>query len=391
MSDSSLVEELKKVSSSELTAEQKKEAQKELIRKQLALKTKASLAPVPEKVSIVKPASIPKALPAKPIAPQEVPKPVVALEEVTEDVPEESTSEKPVLQGATLSTGDCFYSSVFRAARQQNLLNKLKVCFSTLDITEEFAFIQSLRNIIADSDILKEKLTEFYEMTQLQLTANESYSEVYSEQLNAQPEWVQTEFETLPETLEEFVGKFSEGVKTMGAWAGEFEVSTAVELLNTFCNIKIYTYNYVIVEAKLKEGEKDLIHLYNKSENHWVYYSFVVPKAFTQTKQFKEGRKKNCMRECTFIQEKITSAEKAIENYPTKQKERIGKLKLTTDKKEKEKLQKEIVYEQKRFEENQRILPELVEQKRVCDAKCNALKGGTRKKGRVVKRFTRKV
>jgi hypothetical protein len=362
MSDSSLLEDLKYVSASNLTPEEKKEAQKELIRRRLTAK-KAPESTVTEK------------------------------KKTPEKVPEAEEEQKPVLKGKTLSTGDCFYSSVYRAAREQNLLNKLKGCFKEIDTTEENAFIQSFRNIIAESDFLKEKLTAFYETTQAQLIANESYSEIYTEQLEAQPGWIQETFETLPESVEEFLSAFSEGVKTMTNWAGEFEVNSAVDLLNIVCDIQINTYNYSIVEAKEKEGEKDVINLLNEGEAHWVYYSFRVPKGFTETKQFKKIKKENCLKECKLITEKIVSAQKAIDNFGAQQEKRKASFEAEKDKMQKQKLQKEIEYEQVRYEENKRILPELMEQKRLCDAKCAMIGGfrGTRKNKKSGKKLTRKL
>jgi hypothetical protein len=263
----------------------------------------------------------------------------------------------PVIQKETLATGDCFYSSIYRASQEQSLLDKLKQCYPSLQIESEGVFIPSIRNLIANND--KGVFKEIYEYLASVTKERTTYLSI----LQAQGQWFYRIFSKgLPSTLGEFITQVKQGIQKMTNWAAEVEVTIAKQLLSA-CGIQIRAYNTTIVEAeKISQGIA-ILNLLNQGEAHWVYFSFNVPDKFTETTFYKETRQKGCIEECKQYERRIDSAEKAIEGSS----------------KEINELEAKIAKEQARIAANEEILETSQEELEKCRRKCGLLKGGYRK------------
>jgi len=66
----------------------------------------------------------------------------------------------------TLDNGNCFYSSVYRNAKHNNLLNKIFACIPELNSITENAFIQKFRSYVS-SNIDEKIIQMFYHLANL--------------------------------------------------------------------------------------------------------------------------------------------------------------------------------------------------------------------------------
>jgi hypothetical protein len=262
----------------------------------------------------------------------------------------------PVVEKPTLSTGDCFYSSIYRSLREQNLLQTFNRCYPFVIIDDEREFIQSIRRLIAENG--KGVMREIY--TYLQTIKDDRG--VYRQVLSAQGQWFARAFATGLPTYEKFEEKVKAGIQKMTNWAAEIEVTIAANLLDA-CGIQLQKYNSTIVEAEKYSNGKHVINLLNHGEAHWVYFSFQVPAGFTESKAYKETKKKVCEEECKTYERRIDSAEKAIEGST----------------KEIQKLESQIEKEQIRIETNEQIIEESTPLLEECKKKCSTMKGGKRR------------
>jgi hypothetical protein len=209
----------------------------------------------------------------------------------------------PVYRRATMTTGDCFYSSIFRAAYEQGLIHKLISCLKLKSKTEE-GFIQGIRKQLAkrvpssmeDGKLKKgklprnkdtqqdiyDRLLEVYDSSMSipeEEDEEEDQASVYHAILVTYPQWFKTAFWAKLPSREEFEKIVADGVAEMENWAGEIEVNMTKELLQKFCNINLITHSSEIkfATAMDEEGNPNL-HLKNNGEVHWEYYAF-QPKA----------------------------------------------------------------------------------------------------------------
>jgi hypothetical protein len=262
----------------------------------------------------------------------------------------------PVVEKPTLSTGDCFYSSIYRSLREQGLLEHLNRCKPLIILQSEREFIESIRELIAENDggIYR----EIYEY----LETIKKEREVYRSVLSAQGQWFARAFATGLPSYETFEQKVKAGIKRMTNWAAEIEVTIAVNRLAE-CGIQLRKFNTTIVEAEKYSNGMPVINLRNHGEAHWEYFSFQVPAGFTESKAYKETKKKICEEECKTYERRIDSAEKAIEGST----------------KEIQKMESQIEKEQIRIETNEQIIEENTPLLEECRVKCASMKGGKRK------------
>lgn len=216
-----------------------------------------------------------QSLSKKSVEPQQIqkistPKSKITLEE----------NEFPVVRKTTLMQGDCLFSSVYRAAKEQDILVVLEGCLG-IDISQEDIFIQELRNLLSDA-IAEDRdgvISDFYEnMKSLAETNVNSFEEVF----NGLPSWFRDEFESgFPDDIEEFIIIMSEKNRQSENYVGEIEVGIMKKIIED-CGIHLEIHVTPIQKAK-KEDEEGLpiIHLINLGppnyeEGHYEYYSFLT-------------------------------------------------------------------------------------------------------------------
>ena len=184
----------------------------------------------------------------------------------------------PVIIRNSLSNGDCFYSSVFRALKErEGLLERVQRKYSDINVSDESAFIQSWRNIVADNVetyTFADSPLDIYE--HLINKSHDSTGNI-SIILRGFPAWFRSEFGAQFETVgnkEDFFSRLKLSLKTPGNWVGQIEVQIVQKLLESM-NIKLKIENNSARECavKLRDG-MDFIYLINYDETHYKYFSF---------------------------------------------------------------------------------------------------------------------
>jgi hypothetical protein len=277
----------------------------------------------------------------------------------------------PVIGVENLGGGDCFYSSIFRSLREANLLQKFKACQPLLDLEgDEYAFIQSLRNVVA-GEVEKGRVAEdVYDLLLSVVKEKGTYKQI----LEAQPDWFRKLYSRgLPEK-NVFFKKTAEKIRIMTNWAAELEVTITSELLG-LCDIEFIAHNSNISEAATHtEDGKPILHLWNQGEAHWIRFSFdeVTPE-YLASEEYKELKESLCDEECKAIEIRLESAQKAIEG---------SEKEIKTCEETIQKCESSIILNTERAEKNKEIVESLSQELEECRKKCaeRLLKGGTRKR-----------
>lgn len=200
--------------------------------------------------------------------------PVVA--EAPAEVPLEADSY-PVKIRKTLEQGDCFYSAIYRSAKErQGLLERLSSCVG-IQHTNEAEFVQGFRNIIADQIVSgrlpseEEGVDTFDYLSGLFISNSNSYAELIS----SYPKWFKEEFSMGLGERETFIQLLASHSREPGEWVGEIEVRIVKVLLEP-CDISIEVRSNIQNNLYKRSQGKDVLHLYNRSECHYEYFSFVA-------------------------------------------------------------------------------------------------------------------
>jgi hypothetical protein len=179
----------------------------------------------------------------------------------------------------TLSQGDCFFSSLWRAFKERGLLETVAY---ELDVrtSTEVRFIISMRKKIAEEIIAnrlpsglnqygkKEDTYDFFHGLGPLITdvLREDQSEIF-------PDWFKQEFMHGVGTRKNFLRKTAKWVKKRKEYAGELEVAIAQRLLADKGILLEIDGTTKRTLPKEKDG-LPLITLYNKSGGHYEYYTF---------------------------------------------------------------------------------------------------------------------
>lgn len=185
--------------------------------------------------------------------------------------------------GRTLTNGDCFFSSIYRAAKDRNkdLVSKMAKCLGITSASEA-KFIQALRNKVADhieagnlpSTEIDGAVTNTYDSL-IEQIGNDSYSESVS----VFPDWFIKTFGKNGEHIGErkdFIKRLAEQVRISGNWVSEIEVHIVKSLLKP-CDIelRITNSNKISAVGQLQKETADgkvLLNLWNQGEQHYVYF-----------------------------------------------------------------------------------------------------------------------
>ncbi len=178
----------------------------------------------------------------------------------------------------TLTQGDCFYSSLYRASKERDLLPVLAANLG-LHTSTESQFIKSFRNLVADTVKagqlpssnnqygVKEDTYDILAGMGDSLGAAIAYGNVF-------PDWFVASFSGGVGTRSHFQNTFARYARRRKMYVSEIEVDIAKKLLKDRCGIllEITGKTEAIIE-KHKEN-MPLITLYNACGGHYEYYSF---------------------------------------------------------------------------------------------------------------------
>ena len=229
-----------------------------------------------------------------------------ATKEVNEIINEPFTSQlahsdepTPCHKKPVLNKPDSFYSSIFRATKEQDLLNALHDDLR-VDITNEESFISSLRNRVAE--YLRTEPLPITNGKDLFDRFEKLNDEQYQVELSTFPYWFQKEFPNRGSLLKnlanktqdkrEFTDKIIEHIKTPHTYSCEIDIDIIKTLVRNDILINIInnpTNNLNMFTAKLpsltkinptnpNEFVKNIIHLHNTNRVEYEYYSFAISK-----------------------------------------------------------------------------------------------------------------
>ena len=163
----------------------------------------------------------------------------------------------------TLSNGDCMYSSVFRAAREQNLLKNIKEYFPDLPINNEANFIKDIRNIIANYadetlgsiyNNLKDLEKNNKNVLNLQLRMDGVFSDYQKDLIR--------KYIINTKNKEQFKEEYKEKIKTKGVYASEIEYKILEEILFGLCGIRLIS----IANDMTNRNKKNIAHYYSNTD-----------------------------------------------------------------------------------------------------------------------------
>ena len=200
------------------------------------------------------------------------------LKELQRRALSEGIVSQPVEILPTLDDGDCFYSSIYRAAKERSgLLERLSVFLElSTDSPTEDEFIDAFRQKVADKLLIDSSESELYPRLK---EVSKDDPESYKEMMEQYPAWFVHEFGKTGKKLgtkDEFYENFLKHIVRRGKWVGQIEVEQVQEMLRAM-NIRLYILRTIAYELPPREGGMDILWLYNPSEAHYEYFSFHEP------------------------------------------------------------------------------------------------------------------
>lgn len=179
----------------------------------------------------------------------------------------------------TLDNGNCFYSSVYRNAKYNNLLNKIFACIPELNSTTENEFIQKFRAYVSFN--IDDKIIHmFYHLTNLFESHDTDNVALIVNKLgdinDIIIEYIEYDIFS-PEYLNDFVLDIKKIIKTDKKYVGQLEVEFIKEKLEG-CGIYINIfYDKSSAEQKMNEDVvsnylyKNSLYFINIGEIHYMY------------------------------------------------------------------------------------------------------------------------
>jgi hypothetical protein len=202
-----------------------------------------------------------------------------------------ANAAQPVVVKHIPGGGDCFYASIYAAASERGLLDRIRACLD-VDTTNSGSFVRTFRNAVATAasargaefDGLYEQLTD-PEMRALLLPDVE---EGNGEDVSPFPRWMRAiineTFARPRPNKDTFIAAIAHGAATMGNDATQNETAATVRLLATCnVNIRIHMLRYNAAgrlnrPAHLIPGSEASPNLWLQCDGlHYDYFSFNPP------------------------------------------------------------------------------------------------------------------
>jgi hypothetical protein len=202
-----------------------------------------------------------------------------------------ANAAQPVVVKHIPGGGDCFYASIYAAASERGLLDRIRACLD-VDTTNSGSFVRTFRNAVATAasargaefDGLYEQLTD-PEMRALLLPDVE---EGDGEDVSPFPRWMRTiiieTFARPRPNKDTFIAAIAHGAATMGNDATQNETAATVRLLQRCnVNIRIHMLRYNAAgrlnrPAHLIPGSEASPNLWLQCDGlHYDYFSFNPP------------------------------------------------------------------------------------------------------------------
>jgi hypothetical protein len=182
---------------------------------------------------------------------------------------------RPVIVRRTLEQGDCFYSAVWRALSEQDLLGRVRECLG-FDCTEEAACILNLRNMIADAsrEYIGNTYTTLYNLLASGVPGDRAtFATIVSTTFTT---WHQAVIRNSMMDPAAFVDQIVAGIRKPRAWASQIEVNTLTHILQN-CHIDLEILTRYRPSLAPHRNARDVVSLYNPQGVHFEYFSFILP------------------------------------------------------------------------------------------------------------------
>lgn len=181
----------------------------------------------------------------------------------------------PVGMEKTLDDGDCFYSSIYRAAEERpGVLERLSIFLDLpTETPTEDEFITGFREQVAEKLLADASESELYDRLK---TVSSDDPETYTLMMEQYPKWFVNEFGKKGKhlgTKDHFYNKLIKHIRKRGTWVGHLEVEQIQDMLSNI-NIRVYILHTMAYELPPREGVVDILWLYNHDESHYEYFSF---------------------------------------------------------------------------------------------------------------------
>jgi len=202
--------------------------------------------------------------------------------------PPGSDPNVPVVVKPTLTNGDCFFSSVFRAASEQGLLQRINESLPSIDISNEENFIRTFRYLLADNvdkslDHLIGVLRGLYLAKNANSTNTLRDTMTRVDTFDAWHKALINKYLLVPKpNFDRFKVEFKAGLVKKGSYVCDIEIYTLRGLLELAgiairsSNVKFKTLPRHLVNDGV---EQDIIHVYNPIGLHYEFFSFNPPGA----------------------------------------------------------------------------------------------------------------
>jgi len=206
---------------------------------------------------------------------------IFPLGRMTEEGETSSSGSKKFKVMKTLENGNCFYSAIYKSAKNNNLLEKLFVCIPVLRADTETTFIKKFREYISDN-IPNELLDDlFYSLMELLRKNNEESFNIAVNKIGDIKgiviEYVDNGL-LVPDNLNDFISDIKKLIKKDKKYVGEIEVNFIKKILES-CDIHIKIFNSV--DSAINEIQTDSISnvlynntlylIYRDEKQHYVY------------------------------------------------------------------------------------------------------------------------
>jgi hypothetical protein len=181
----------------------------------------------------------------------------------------------PVKVKKTLDNGDCFYSSIYRAAKERDILQLIGDSLH-IDTNNETVFITEMRRRVADhiraGHLPKENGINVDAFNMLTTYEPETYTEI----LKSYPKWFQDKFSGGTGSRQSFLQRLAAESEKRYQWVGELEFRIVQSILRDNSAVLLESTTLKVSQIPLTRDDMPLITLYNPSESHYEYYSPVV-------------------------------------------------------------------------------------------------------------------
>ena len=173
--------------------------------------------------------------------------------------------------------GNCFFFSLYEAAKNTGVLGKITTKFPAVNTSSKERFNDTFRSALA-TYINTHNFAKQYDGF-LSLKNQSIDKDDWMEQLQSMfPDWYVKAFPFPdgPRNPEYYKTQIAQGVSQTGNYVGDIEVSAARNMLDE-CGIWIQSFSKMPTTMNLRRvfNGKSLLNLYNQSEMHWQYFAFV--------------------------------------------------------------------------------------------------------------------